>query len=475
MVDGCHVNKGSSDKVGDVMDDLRLHLALSSTLLVLVVGSLVMLAPQFTELRTSLGLPAHFPGSRFNHSVGAAEIISEEGGRDYLARLTFIYHSVFALLIYATMIPLIARKELGRELMNLLSVGAVMTVVGGLAYSYVQPFHLWHGLFVTGLAAIFLAGLMVLLRMRPDDLVGSNIRLTGLLMLAGSMIGGYLGSSFMEGRSDFVRALIEARFNPDLAEEIPLWRALTAHEHAMLLLALTLVFLTAISLLGVEERGISRLALHLIWFGQLLAAVASFAVWPFGKTAHLIITPAALILLLGTTLLSFKARGDSLKWGLVAGNLIMWLSVTIPGALVAMSLRKPLFFDPPFRDPAWDWAELAYNVGHWHILLGMWGITVLLIYLSWPVDLMGTSRTAKLGGWLSLLGFGAAAISVNLYMLGNPPGPYSPNPYSNIWLTYLVEPSLVVMSLGIFISYVCLMGSLKEGLFWPSSELEMER
>ncbi len=455
------------------MDGLRLHLALSSTLLVLVVGFLVMLSPQFTELRTGLGLPVHLPSGRYNHSVGAAEIISKSGGEVYLGRLTFIYHSVFALLIYATMIPLIARKELGRELMNLLAVGSIMTVVGGLAYSYAQPFHLGHGLFVTGLTAIFLAGLIVILKMRPKNLLESNIRLTGVLMLAGSIIGGYLGSSFMEGRSEFIKALIEARFNPDLAEENSLWRALTAHEHSMLLLALTLVFLIAVGLLRAEERGLSRAALHLIWFGQLVAAVASFAVWPFGKVAHVIITPAALILLVGTTLLSLEAGGDSLKWGLVTGNVIMWLSVTIPGALVAMSLRKPLFFNPPFRDPAWDWAELAYNVGHWHILLGMWGITVLLVYLSWPVDLFGTSKVAKLGGWFSLLGFGSAAISVNLYMLGNPPGPYSPNPYGNMWLTYLVEPSLVVMSLGIFISYVCLMGSLKEGLLWPSSELGM--
>ncbi len=451
------------------MDGLRLHLALSSTLLVLVVGFLVLLSPQFTELRVNLGLPAHLPGGRYNQSAGAAEIISKSGGEVYLARLTFVYHSVFALLIYATMIPLIAREGMRRELMNLLAVGSIMTVAGGLAYSYAGPFHLWHGLFVTGLAAIFLAGLMALLEIRPRNLLESNIRLTGVLMLAGAVIGGYLGSSFMEGRSEFVRALIEARFNPDLAEENSLWRALTAHEHAMLLLALTLIFLIAVSLLRVEERGLSRAALHLIWFGQLLAAVASFAVWPYGKVAHVIITPAALILLVGTTTLSLKARGDSLKWGLVVGNAIMWLSVTIPGALVAMSLRKPLFFNPPFRDPAWDWAELAYNVGHWHILLGMWGITVLLVYLSWPVDLFGTSKVAKLGGWLSLLGFGAAAVSVNLYMLGNQPGPYSPNPYGNPWLTYLVEPSLVIMSLGIFISYVCLMGSLREGLLWPSS------
>lgn len=44
-----------------------------------------------------------------------------------------------------------------------------------------------------------------------------------------------------------------------------------------------------------------------------------------------------------------------------------------PGALVAMSLRKPLFFNPEFRNEVWDWAELPYNIGHWHAILLLWG------------------------------------------------------------------------------------------------------
>ena len=436
------------------MDRLRFHLTLSSTLLVLVVSFLVLLSPQFESLRTSLGMPAYLHGSRYNPEVGAAEIIAQEGGKEYLARLTFVYHSVFALLVYATLVPLVARKDLGEDLMDLLEVGAVLTVMGGLGYSYLGPFHLWHGIFVTGLVALFFAGLAILVKFKPENLLESNIRLSGLLMLIGAVIGGFLGSSFMHEREYFLEALITARFNPDLAEENLLWRSLTAHEHAMLLLALTLVFLIGTSLLRLDKSRGTRVSLYFIGAGQFLAAVASYAVWPLGKVAHLVITPAALILLSGTTLLSLRAKGDGLKWGLVVGNLTMWASVTVPGALVAMSLRKPLFFNPPFRDPVWDWAELAYNVGHWHILLGMWGITVLLIYLNWPKDLMASSLIAKVGGWLALLGFSAAAVTVNLYMLGNPPGPYSPNPYGNRWLSTLVEPSLTAMSLGIALSYL---------------------
>ncbi len=52
------------------MRSLRLHLVAAPTLLVAVVGFLILLSPQFTEVRVSLGLPERLPGSRFNPAVG---------------------------------------------------------------------------------------------------------------------------------------------------------------------------------------------------------------------------------------------------------------------------------------------------------------------------------------------------------------------------------------------------------------------
>ncbi len=436
------------------MRRLKLHLLLAPTLLVLIIGFLILLSPQFEGLRESLGMPAHLYGSRYNPKVGATEIISQEGGKDYLARLTFVYHSIFALLIYAMMIPLIVRKGIDESVLDLTGTGAILTVLGGLFYAYLGHFHLWHGIFITGLAMLFFTGLMVLIKLRPKGLLEVNVWLSGLFMILGAIIGGFLGSSFMKERDYFVKALIVSRFNSNLSEGNALWRALTAHEHAMLMLALTLVFLIGTSFLELREDRGTKVSLYMIMVGEILAALASYAVWPLGKVAHMVITPAALVLLIGTTSLSLKADGRDLKWGLVVGNVVMWAAVAFPGVIVAMSLRAPLFFNPPFRDPAWDWAELAYNIGHWHILLGMWGVILLLIYLNWPSDLMSSSKVARLGGWLALLGFTAAAVSVNLYMLGNPPGPYSPNPYDNIWMSLLVEPSLSIMSIGIAISYL---------------------
>ncbi|MGB9631324.1 MAG: hypothetical protein ACPL09_05025, partial [Candidatus Methanodesulfokora sp.] len=107
--------------------------------------------------------------------------------------------------------------------------------------------------------------------------------------------------------------------------------------------------------------------------------------------------------------------------------------------------------NPDFRSGVWDWAELAYNIGHWHQILVLWGITLLLIYTS---QIRGHERIASISSWLSLIGMLSAVATINLYMLANPPGAYSPNPYSNLWLSVLVEPALILMSLGVALSYI---------------------
>ncbi len=437
----------------------RLHLVAAPTLLVVTVGFLILLSPQFTDVRVAIGLPKHLPGSRFNSTIGAAEILAPgEAGEEYLGRLTFAYHAVFATLLYATLVPAVRTldERLRRSILSLAGAGAVATALGGLAYAYGGGF-LWHGTFVAGLAFLFCSGVLFLLNLRTPDLVWVNLAVTVLLMMVGGLIGGWLGSSFMEHRPEFLEALAKARFNPDLAEENIFWRALTAHEHAMVALALTAVFLVGLSFLDVPETRSGRWSMYFVLVGQVLTASASFAVWLAGKVAHLVITPAALLLVVATTAAGLASKGPRhLRLGLVAGNLVLWASVIVPGALVAASLRKPLFFDPPFRDPAWDWAELAFNVGHWHILLGLWGAVLLFVYAHWPEDLTSSSL-ARLALWLAMGGFAVAAVSVNLYMLANPPGPYSPNPYDNIYLRYLVEPGLVAMSLGVALGYLTLL------------------
>lgn len=437
------------------------------TLTVLLVGFYILLSPPFKELRPLLGLPSHQYGSRYNETVNAAEIINPnyEAAKAYLARVTFVYHTVFIVLLYASLL-IFAKLKIEDEsirdiIYNLSLVSALFTLIGGVGYSYLSRDFFFHGLFISGLAIMFVSGIIAIIYFRPKNLIDLNIWVSGLLLILGSMIGGWLGASFMYHRQDFIEALIQSRFNPDLAEENIFWRSLTGHEHAMIAIALTLIFLLAVSINGLTKGKLTRIALYLVLVGQIFTALAAYAVWPVGKIAHLIITPAALTLIGGTLLLSFRTelRNILSSW-LKAGNIVMWLGVAIPGALVAMSLRKPLIFDPMFRDRLWDWAELAYNIGHWHILLLTWGITLLMIYVVWPKD---QGKYSTYFGWITMIGYVIASLAINLYMLYNKPGYYIPNPYGNIWLSYLVEPGLTLISLGVAVVYlIFLRNSIRE-------------
>lgn len=455
------------------MEAPRLHMLIAFTLGVIVVGWGVLLSPPFRELRASLGLPTELPGARFNASIGAAEIINpdEESAEFFLARVAHFYHSTFAVLLYGmvAVLSLMRKQFVGNDPLNLTLAATLAVVIGAQVYSYASRTFFWHGLFIAGLAMLFSSGLMMAIRIRPADALERAVYIALILLLIGGMIGAYVGSSYMNPRvsEEFVKAKIESRFNPDSAEENEVWRAMTGHLHTMVALATTLTFLLGIMHLKVRESRLARASVYLVILGELVMALASYSVWFFGKVAHLVITPAALVLIFSTLLLSFMTVGiekvlsqkGALLWGLRLGNIWTWAFIAIPGAIVAISLRKPVFFNPEFRSEVWDWAELSYNVGHWHQILVLWGITLLLIYSS---QIRKHNKLASISSWISLIGMLLAIATVNLYMLLNPPGAYSPNPYSSFWLSVLVEPSLILMSLGVGLSYITfLMDSLR--------------
>lgn len=448
------------------MDGYRLHMLLALTLGVLVVGWGVLLSPPFRELRATIGLPTELPGARYNVSIGAAEIINpdEKSAEFFLARVAHFYHSTFAILLYGMVAAyaLLRRDLIGMDLLNFTFIGTLATVIGAQIYSYVSRTFFWHGLFIAGLAMIFSSGLIIALRMKPKNLLDYALYVALILLLIGGIIGAYVGSSYISPgiSSEFVKAKIVSRFNPDLAEENEIWRAMTGHLHTMVALATTLTFLLGVMYLGTRESKLSRASMYLVILGEIVMALSAYSVWFFGKIAHLIITPAALILISSTLILSFMTKRPdksvfssegAMFWGLRLGNIWTWAFIAIPGAIVAISLRKPVFFNPELRSEVWDWTELAYNIGHWHQILVLWGITLLLIYVS---QIRGHERIASVSSWLSLIGMLLAVATINLYMLANPPGAYSPNPYHNLWLSLLVEPSLILMSLGVALSYI---------------------
>jgi len=437
-----------------------------ATIAVALIGFYVLLSPPLTDLRVSLGLPHELPGARYNETVGAADIINAKEGEIFLGRITFVYHSVFIILMFATVLlftKFYLEGMVKRIVLDFSALATVLVVFSTFMYGYVDVGNFfWHGVFIIGLTLFFFIGVLIFLNFKPKDLLEWNIWLAGVLILIGAMWGAWLGSSFMHYRHEFLEALINSRYNPDLGEESVYWRALTSHEHAMIALALALVFFLSLKITGVEEdkKLFGFLPIKLLYYlamiGQLFMGLAAYSVTFFGKIAHLIITPAAVLLILATLLLSLMANGTSLlKRSLVVGNIAIWVGVAAEGALTAINLRTARFyFSAPFRDPSYDWAELAYNIGHWHLLMFSWGIILLIIYMTWPKNLLEKYKFMEWIGYLTLVGYFIAMIGANLYALGNPPGAYIPNPYNNQWITLVLEPGLMLVTLGVALTYL---------------------
>ena len=140
------------------MDKMKIHAFLATTILIGLVGFYVFLSPPFEGLREAIGFPAHLPGARYNETTGAADIIDAEEGEYYLARITFVYHSVFIALLYATLIVFTnfyLREEDKWLILDSAAVGAVITVISALMYSYVDRNFFWHGTFLVGLSIYF--------------------------------------------------------------------------------------------------------------------------------------------------------------------------------------------------------------------------------------------------------------------------------------------------------------------------------
>ena len=425
-------------------------LALLLTTAILAWG--IIWSPPMKGLREAIGLH-DLPGSRFNGE--AAEIIDPSQGTLFLARITHYYHSLFAALLYGTLVALtIAFKPRNSlSILNLALAGSLMTSIGGLGYAYVAREFYLHGLFIAGLATLFATGLLAAAH-KPRDILEATAYTAGILLLGGGIIGGYIGSSYMnpEISNGFPQALDESRYNPGLAEHNTLWRAWTGHQHAMIALVMVLAFTAAARLLETPRDKLTKTLLYTMPPATLVMALASYLVWPIGGKAHLAITPAALTLSTTTTLLSWRLKapgehGRPLLWTLRLGNILLWLYVIIPGALIAASLHKPAFYNPPIRDPSRDWMELAYNIGHWHLLLTGWGVTLLAT--------ANTLTATKASAWstrLALAGYAIAGLGATLYYTTPPPQPYQPNPYNNMWVTIFIEPGLAMLALGVGLS-----------------------
>ncbi len=452
---------------------------LALTVGVFLAGWGVLLSPPMETLARSLGIvkPDDIRMSIVDGQV-VAEICNADPQlcRNYLARLTFLYHSVFAVLVAMTLYLATGvfsfRNGYVGPIYIIGTAGYLMVITGGIVYGYLLKDAFLHGVFIAGLAFLFTAGLLfsfgVKLRSEKGqiDWLALNVFVSALLLLATSIIGAWIGANEMAGIGEVLRATkMLARIDPDLGEEVFVWRAMTAHQHAMVAALGAAIVFTAFKYLRIEsEEKLSKALLAGGLVGQFVMVSACWAVWPYGKIAHLAITPAAIGLIFFTAFLAGlelkKALAGVKGWSQLINVmkhfsiylLVVWVwpSVAIPGALVAISLRKPIILQPEFRNPIWDWAEVAYNIGHWHVLLLLYAATLFIIY----VDVLAGGKLGSFVTLTTMLSTIAASTAINFYMIPSNPAPYIPNPYNDVTLATIVEPSLILLSTSVAVGYI---------------------
>jgi hypothetical protein len=439
---------------------------------VVLIGWGVLLSPPMDFVRESLGIQEQ-PYSRAVILDGekAAEICDSdpEGCKEYLSRIVFLYHSVFAiiiaLVIYLATSLFKFSSEYRKPVIALTTVGYLMTVSGGILYGYWIRDLFLHGLFITGLAALFFAGILFILgfKVKEDgrlDLLNLNILLAVVFLLITSVLGAWVGANQTEIGESLSLAIQDSRINPDLVQNNIPWRVMTAHQHGMVAILGAAVSFLVFKHYRINTRGRAvKISLILALVGQTVMSIAVWAVWPFGRPAHLAITPSSVLLLAVVSSIVIsdlvtRIRNTGIKNLLTDGLsrissylliIGIWPTVAIPGAIVAISLRNPVIIKPEFRNVIWDWAENAFSIGHWHILIFFFGAALFIIIL----DLFRTGRIGKLISALAGISAVLAAIAINFYMVPFEPENFIPNPYNNLILTYFVEPALGIFSVSI--------------------------
>ncbi len=345
-------------------------------------------------------------------------------------RIIILYHSIAmaVIAIETYMITgLLKMKEFYKTAVRvLITVGYLTTMIFGLVFAYWGHNWAFHGLYITGLAFIFMAGVLLVIALwpwqkeyvQPDPAYartrkGTDIErvaffATALTTVISSLFGAVPGSFFGNGFETFLAENVIR-----LPEKTTMQYAVIGHLHIML--ALIAIMITLIIGRWLNFKGIlHKIAMPLMILGTV---VLNFGVWgvatPLEPIAHMIIyvgaTPsmlAALLLLIwswgkmmrdGTAHLKkpgfFQKLGalvrDPLKFGPTWQMLFM--NFTTSGIGIFMAVR----LDEIFR--VWPAREERIELtGHWHALSAIIA-TIILFYYGDMIGLKGKVR--QIYGW----------------------------------------------------------------------------
>lgn len=361
-------------------------------------------------------------------------------------RIITLYHSiamaVVAIEVYfiTAMVKMKPRQQIAIN--GAITVGYLTVMIFGLAFGYFGHNWVFHGLFISGQAVIFFAGLMLCAALWPwneayrqDNPAYARTRggldlerlafFTMAVATVGSAIFGAIpGSFFGNGFEAFLAEdIIREPFKASLQDSI------IGHLHIML--TLIAIALTLIIGRWFDFQGpLHKIAMPLMISGTIVISLGAWSVI-LVEWAHTIIYVGSVLVMLAALMLvifgwrklirtrlaeqgltkagfgrSLKALlHDPLRFGPLWQMVFMNFTVSGVGIFMAVKL------DEIFR--VWPWREERIVLtGHWHILSGIIATIILLFYAD-QIGLSGRAR--RWFGWAVIIFSDIAFAAVTVF------------------------------------------------------------
>jgi hypothetical protein len=382
----------------------------------------------FSGPLADLGLPA-----RLGLPVG-------EVGR--VGRIIMLYHALaipfVASLVYFILDLFSFEERYPRIVRPTITVGYMLTSVGGVGFAYFGGGWIAHGLFLVGLSLVFYAGVVLDVGLFPWQRgpIGGGFSLEqlafwlmALYALASAAIGGATGAYFGNGFTAFLAEDVVREMH-DLGQ-----RAIIAHLHIMLTLIDVALLLVVARTFGLQGWA-HKVAMPLIVVGTTVVSFATWSVMVIEEIAHKIINVGAFLLLTAAVIVAVQsfirlAQGrlagqgperatvgqrlrallsDPVRFGILFELVFVNFVVTGPGIYVAFNLET-------YRQTAYIEVERTIAVGHWHVLATLSAVIGLFLVVD-RVGVQGFLR--QFVGWGVLLGSTLAFILAQFYMFRQP-------------------------------------------------------
>ncbi|NQU30312.1 MAG: hypothetical protein HQ525_06555 [Anaerolineae bacterium] len=382
--------------------------------------------------------------------LGVRDVVVKTLGMDMVqtereGRIIILYHTIaMAIIAIETYMvtSLIKMKEFYKIAVRvLITVGYLMAMIFGMGFAYFGHNWAFHGLYITGLALIFFAGILLTIALSPwnpkyhntdkeyahtkkgIDLERMAFFATALTTVLSAMFGAVPGSFYGNGFETFLAENIIRMPHKTVLEY-----SVIGHLHIML--ALIAIMLTLIIGRWLNFKGTwHKIAMPLMILGTI---VLNLGVWgvvtPLQPAAHMVIyvgaTPsmlAALFLLIwswrklirdGTENLEKPTFGqkfsallrDPIKFGPTWQMLFMNFTTSFIGIFMAIRLDE-IFRVWPARE------ERIELTGHWHVLSAIIA-TIILMYYGDMIGLKGKVRQWYGWGLIILSDVAFAAVTI---------------------------------------------------------------